>query len=215
MREVKLFFNSYADDFDAIYGHENKRGVIGSFIDRNFRKVMYTRFQQTIKNINNQNINSILDVGCGSGRYCVEYLKHGKSVVGIDFAEGMLKIANRICEDNFPDGNFKFIHADYFDFEFDNKCDASVLMGLFDYINESKSLLEKLGRETNKVILASFPKLRHILTFQRRIRYNIRKCPIFFYTEEQIIDTLNDLQMNNYEINDNGREFYVKIILSD
>ena len=109
---VELFFDSYANSFDSIYGHNNKRSFIGRTNDRLFRKEMYIRFKQTLKNINNHNITSILDVGCGSGRYCVEYVRYGKSVVGIDLAESMIKISKRICEYNFPNGNFKFIHAE-------------------------------------------------------------------------------------------------------
>ena len=211
---VELFFESYANSFDSIYGHNKKRNFIGRTNDKLFRKEMYIRFQQTLKNINNDNIFSILDIGCGSGRYCAEYLRYGKSVIGIDLAQRMLAIANRICGNNFPNGDFKFIHADYFDYAFDKKFDASVLMGLFDYIENSKSLLEKLSRDTNKIILASFPKRWNILTLQRMIRYKIRQCPLFFYTKKQIENMLNDLGMNNYELTDNGREFYLKIMSS-
>ena len=52
-KNVRLFFESYAKSFDSIYGHENKRSFIGRTNDRLFRKEMYIRFQQTLKNINN------------------------------------------------------------------------------------------------------------------------------------------------------------------
>ena len=212
--DIGLFFESYAKSFDSIYGHRKKRSFIGRMNDRFFRRAMYSRFEKTINIIKNDDINSILDVGCGSGRYCLEYLKYNKSVVGIDLAEEMLKISKHLCESNYPDGNFHFIHGDYLNYTFNKKSEVSILMGLFDYISDPKFLIEKLSKDTSKIILASFPKRWNILTLQRMIRYKIRQCPLFFYTKKQIENMLNDLGMKNYELTDNGREFYLKIMLS-
>ena len=73
--DIGLFFESYAKSFDSIYGHRKKRSFIGRMNDWFFRRAMYSRFEKTINIIKNDDINSILDVGCGSGRYCLEYLK--------------------------------------------------------------------------------------------------------------------------------------------
>ena len=202
-KNVELFFESYAESFDSIYGHNNKRSFIGRMNDRFFRRAMYSRFEKTINIIKNDDINSILDVGCGSGRYCLEYLKYNKSVVGIDLAEEMLKISKYLCESNYPDGDFHFIHGDYLNYTFNKKFEVTILMGLFDYISDPKLLIEKLSKFWN------------ILTLQRSIRYKIRKCPLFFYTKNQIKRLLNDLGLDNYEIVNNGREYYVKIILNN
>lgn len=213
--KVESFFESYAEDFDSIYGHSSERSLLGRINDRMFRSAMYARFKQTIDHINNDNIKSILDIGCGSGRYCFEFLKHGKNVTGIDLSEEMLKLAQDICVKDFPNGNIELIHGDYIDYEFNEKFDASVLMGLFDYISNPETLLSKLKNDTNKVIIGSFPKLWNIWTFQRFIRYKIRRCPIFFYTKKQLKLILTNLGINNYEIIDNGREYYLIITLNN
>ena len=213
--KVGSFFESYAESFDSIYGHRQKRSIVGRITDRFFRKAMYSRFEKTLSNINNDDINSILDVGCGSGRYCIEFLKFEKRVLGIDLADEMIKIASDVCKDQIPNGDIELIQGDYLNYEFDKKFDASVLMGLFDYISNPKVLLGKLKKDTNNIILGSFPKLWNVWTLQRMIRYRIRKCPIYFYTKKQMEDMLKDLGMNNYEITDNGREYYLKVILND
>ena len=46
--DVGVFFESYAESFDSIYGHRNKRSFIGRMNDRLFRKAMYSRFEKTI-----------------------------------------------------------------------------------------------------------------------------------------------------------------------
>ena len=213
--KVESFFQSYAESFDSIYGHREKRSFVGRTTDRLFRKAMYSRFEKTLYNIKKDDINSVLDVGCGSGRYCIEYLRLGKSVFGIDLADEMIKIANDVCKNEIPNGDIELIQGDYFDYELDKKYDASVLMGLFDYISNPKDLLKKLKKDTNKIILGSFPKLWNIWTIQRMVRYKIRRCPLFFYTKNQIESMLNDLDINNYEIYDNGREYFLKVTLNE
>ena len=213
--KVGLFFESYAESFDSIYGHREKRSFVGRITDRLFRRAMYSRFEKTLNNIKKDDINSVLDVGCGSGRYCIEYLRLGKSVFGIDLADEMIKIANDVCKNEIPNGDIELIQGDYFDHALDKKYDASVLMGLFDYISNPKDLLKKLKKDTNKIILGSFPKLWNIWTLQRMVRYKIRRCPLFFYTKNQIESMLNDLGMNNYEISDNGREYFLKVTLNE
>jgi ubiquinone/menaquinone biosynthesis C-methylase UbiE len=37
----------------------------------------------------------ILDAGCGTGRYCQLFQRRGAQVVGIDFSEGMLRVARQ------------------------------------------------------------------------------------------------------------------------
>jgi len=44
----------------------------------------------------------ILDAACGTGRYCRIFKEKGASVIGIDFSEGMLRVARR----NMPDIGF-------------------------------------------------------------------------------------------------------------
>jgi 2-polyprenyl-3-methyl-5-hydroxy-6-metoxy-1,4-benzoquinol methylase len=56
---------------------------------------MYIRFEETLKNIDTTEIHLVLDIGCGSGRYAVQFLRMGKSVTGIDMAEEMLKLAEQ------------------------------------------------------------------------------------------------------------------------
>ena len=45
---------------------------------------------------------SILDAGCGTGRYCVAFAKAGSKVTGVDFSEKMLAVAR----EHLPAANF-------------------------------------------------------------------------------------------------------------
>ena len=118
--KVKSNFESSAEKFDRIYNPSEEKSVLSRLLDKWFRKTMYFRFEETLKNIDNEGVQSILDVGCGSGRYCVEYLKMGKKVVGIDMASNMLKIAKGTCFETVPEGNIEFEGQDLLNFSTKN-----------------------------------------------------------------------------------------------
>jgi ubiquinone/menaquinone biosynthesis C-methylase UbiE len=89
---TQTFFHQYANDFDAIYGNQN--GLIDSVINRIFRKSMRLRYEKSIEGCEPVQGKSVLDVGCGPGHYSITVAQRGASrVVGIDFADGMLKLA--------------------------------------------------------------------------------------------------------------------------
>src|SRR5688572_14207827 len=50
----------------------------------------------------------VLDVGCGNGYTCGEFLKHGCQVVGIDLSEQGITLARK----SYPQGRFELLPAD-------------------------------------------------------------------------------------------------------
>ena len=94
-KDVETFFHGYAADFDSIYGHTKKRSTWDKFLDKYFRRSMRLRYNLVLKYSANTNIETILDVGCGGGVYCEALLNMGKTVTGLDIADGMLKLAEQ------------------------------------------------------------------------------------------------------------------------
>ncbi|HEV8286814.1 MAG TPA: methyltransferase domain-containing protein [Chitinophagaceae bacterium] len=214
VQDVKNFFHGYASDFDSIYGHTKTRGGFDKLMDKLFRKSMLLRFNETLRETAKPSIHSILDVGCGSGVYCVEFLKQGKEVVGLDIAEGMLEIAKQKTAEYNNSGKISFVLSGYMEHEFQRRFDAAVLMGFFDYIKDPVELIKKLQIDVTKEIYMSFPKKGGFLTWQRKLRYNMRNCPLYFYSKKSLTNILDqaDLQ-NRYTIKDLGRDFFVKATL--
>jgi len=214
VQDVKKFFHGYAADFDSIYGHSKSRGSFDKLMDKMFRKSMLLRFNETLKESAKPSIQTILDVGCGSGVYCVEFLKQGKTVVGLDLAEGMLDIARKKTAAFKDSGKISFILSGYMEYEFNQKFDAAVLMGFFDYIKEPVALIRKLQADTKKELYMSFPKKGGFLTWQRKVRYNMRHCPLYFYSKKSLTNILDESGLKGrYEIRDLGRDFFVKATL--
>ena len=209
-RTVGQFFDVYAKNFDAIYGHTEHRGALGRWVDRAFRQVMVRRFEETLRQTEKQAIHSVLDIGCGPGRYTAAFALQGKEVVGIDIAEEMLKIA----QDNIDAYNVTadLILGDYLSVRFDRVFDVACLMGFFDYIEDPVPVLKKLGTEVTGEFYASFPKSGGFLAWQRHIRYRLRRCPLWLYSKREVEDALIASGFANcYEIRDFGRDWYVVV----
>ena len=131
-----------------------------------------------------------------------------KKILGIDVADTMIKNAKEINQSNLDRCTFETI--DYLNFSEKNTklFDYAILMGFFDYIEEPIKIYNCLKKDT-KISLASYPKKYHYLTPQRYIKYNLRRCPIFFYTKKQIVSLMEMVGAKSYQIIDNDREFFV------
>ncbi len=207
---VGQFFDIYAKNFDALYGHTGHRSTLGRWVDRAFRQVMVRRFEETLRQTEKRAIHSILDIGCGPGRYTTAFALQGKEVVGVDIAEEMLKIAR----DNIDALNVTadLLLDDYLSVRFDRVFDAACLMGFFDYIEDPVPILKKLAAEVTGEFYASFPKSGGFLAWQRRVRYRLRKCPLWLYSKREVEDALIASGFAEcYEIRDFGRDWYVVV----
>ena len=208
---VKDFFSGYAEDFDSIYGDGKHRNIFDRMMDKLFRQSMYERYKRTIEFLTSNDVETVLDVGCGSGRYALDLSRNGMSITGVDLAQEMLDIAESNSQKFGFDNNF--ILGSYLDVKINQKHDAAILMGLFDYISNPVDLFIKLKKDTSKYILVSFPKSGGILAWQRKIRYNRRNCQLFYYTKESLKAVMEEASIENYEIHNNGREYFLIVYI--
>jgi len=212
IKKVENFFDSYSEAFDAIYDN-NSSNFFNKIINNLFRKAMRKRFELTLNysEMLGSSVQTVLDIGCGPGRYCEIFSKLNKDVTGIDIASQMIQFAdNRSKQKNLK---IKYLVGDYANYEFNNKFDLAILMGFFDYIKDANLIISKLKKDCN-FFCASFPKAKHWLTIQRKIRYAMRNCPLFFYEDSQIREILKKNDINNFEIVEHDREYFVSASLS-
>ena len=108
--------------------------------------------------------NSIIDIGCGTGRHSIELAKRGFNVTGIDISKGMLNEANKTAKKE--NVNVRFIKADAVQFRTDEKFDAAVCLceGAFALLG-----LDEDPREQDLEILKNInsllkPNAKFILT---------------------------------------------------
>ena len=82
----------------------------------------------------------VLDLGCGSGQYCLEFLKMGaRKIVGVDISQKMLSVAKKKSID------VEYIRADINDLSFlDEQFDIVFSSMAFHYIKDFDKLCENI-----------------------------------------------------------------------
>jgi len=210
---VGHFFDGYAEDFSSIYKEDTKkRSSLNTLTDKLFRKDIESRFNTTIALTDNDSINSILDIGCGPGHFVVRFLEQGKDVTALDIAPSMLEITKRRVESMQVNSPFVTILADYSEYTFSKTFDAACVMGVFEYIQDPVTFLKKLLLDIDKEIYISISDNKGLLAWQRRLRYKIRKCPLYLYSRNQLEDCLKKADCYDLaEIEDLERGYYVVI----
>lgn len=203
------FFDSYADEFDALYG--TPRNLVSKIINPLFRRSMRLRFERTIRECLPLNGATILDVGCGPGHYAVALAAGGaKEVLGIDFSQTMIDIARRNAERAKMGEVCKFQCADILLLPLERPFDFVILMGLMDYIGEPRAAIEKAVSLASRKALFSFPDRSGILAWQRRLRYRNR-CPLYMYDRDDIVGLISGFQGVTVDIAKLSRDYFVTV----
>jgi 2-polyprenyl-3-methyl-5-hydroxy-6-metoxy-1,4-benzoquinol methylase len=208
--KVRDHFHDDAERFDAIY--ESKKGPFAKFIDNHWRGVVQVRLDENVKRFSPMEGKRLLDVGCGSGRFCLAYAAHGaKKVVGIDFAKGMIDIANKLAKDAGVDDRVEYICGLFpGDMgEVTEPFDGTSGNGFFDYIEEPVPIIAKMREMTKGRLIMSFPKAVEWRIPLRRVRFWMKGTPLFLYREAQLKQILADAGVTDYEIVDLGRDYLV------
>ncbi len=175
---------SYWDARSELFGNYYKKP---SSFDRVFRKGVYERQAVAVKACKDIPNATVLDIGSGPGVNSVSLIKNGGAshVFGVDFAQHMIDYANATVKEEGVADKCTFVLGDVLTYDFGGrKFDYAYALGVFDYIDDAQALLSRMSQLSTKSFMASWPEngLRMAL---RRYRYT---CPLFHYTEQQIID---------------------------
>jgi 2-polyprenyl-3-methyl-5-hydroxy-6-metoxy-1,4-benzoquinol methylase len=202
---VQRYFGSITEEWDSLYHQKNKiRGIF----NRLFRKGLYERYKLTFAYCGVISGAKVLDIGCGTGLYSIEFAKRGASrVVGIDLAQPMVEFSQQKAREIGIQEICEFICGEFLTRPFEERYDIVVAMGLFDYVSEPQQFFKKIAKLSKGTFLASFPKDSLFWGTQRKIRYLIKKCPLYFYTYNQLVDLFQEAGFGKYKIISTNRGF--------
>lgn len=206
--EVKTYFTDRAKLFDSHYEGET---AFARQFNNVFRKPMFDRFVYTIEGIGNANGKRVLDIGCGSGRYCVEIAKTGGHVTGIELSTEMLRMAEARVKAAGVEGNVDLIEADFVSWADKQKgCtfDYAFAMGVLDYVEDAPAFIKRMGKVA-KTAMASFPKPTLVRMPLRKLRYGLRNCPVHFYRESEIRRMFEAAGLTKLEVRPMGPGYFV------
>ena len=203
---VTKFFDGYVDDFYSIYENQSNLSKLFNHI---FRRSMYRRFFEARNIFLSNEVKSLLDVGCGTGIHDVELCKNDNiNVYGIDIAENMISKAKVLHEERCNNEcSCEFVIADFSSMNFNDKYDGVLSLGVLEYIEDIVPFLKKMTDVSNKVVVASLPVKWNILMPQRKVRYWMRNCPLYFYSESSIKKIIHEAGISNYSILNLGRDY--------
>lgn len=184
MSKKKETVQNYWDARSELFANYYKKP---SSFDRVFRKGVYERQAIALKACKEINHANVLDVGSGPGINSVSLIKNAGAshIFGIDFAQHMVDYAIETAKVEGVADQCTFVLGDILTYDFgDRKFDYAYALGVFDYVENAQALLSRMSQLSTRSFMASWPEngLRMAL---RRYRYT---CPLFYYTEKQIID---------------------------
>ncbi len=208
--KVREHFHDDAERFDAIY--ERRKGPLAAFIDNWWRGIVQKRLELNVEKLRPLASKKILDVGCGSGRFCIAFAEEGAGkVVGIDFAEGMIEIADKLAQDAGVGSRCEFIVGAFPDGidRSETPFDACTGNGFFDYVEHPVPIIAAMRELTKGRLIMSFPKAVEWRVPVRRLRFWLKGTPLFLYREQQVRDLLAQAGVTDYEIIHLDRDYLI------
>src|SRR3989454_4027329 len=113
--------------------------------------------------------------------------KAGAPVLGLDFSEAMLALAERRARAEGLSSACRFAPGDLLPHPLPEKgFDYAIAIGFFDYQRDPVRALEVLARAARRRVFVSLPKRWHILTPQRYARYRLFRCFVRFYSRRDV-----------------------------
>jgi len=205
--KVRRYFDGAAERFDAIY--RSDKGVGQKLVDGLFRGVIHRRFELTFELLGSPEGKRVLDVGCGSARYGVELARKGAEVVGLDFAAGMVELAEEAANEAGVADRCHFEQCDFLTWSDSGHFDICLAIGFFDYIDKPGAFLEQMRALEPQQCVFSFPKRWTLRTLPRWLRLNANGCPVYFYSADQVEHLMRESGWEHVEIHRLSRDFLV------
>lgn len=211
---VKSHFDREYRQFDSFY--REKKGIFSRIIDRIFRRSMQLRFEKVIKEVAPYEDATVFDVGCGTGRYSLALaLKGIKKALGVDFAQNMSDEANSLARQFKVDHICQFVKADFMQMNIDETFDHVFAMGVFDYIADPVPFVKKMVQSAKTKVMVSFPVSGGIIQWFRKFKFEkLKKCPVFFYSEEEVKQIARQAGAERFTIEKMAKDYFLTIFLS-
>jgi 2-polyprenyl-3-methyl-5-hydroxy-6-metoxy-1,4-benzoquinol methylase len=197
--KVGAYFDRAATTFDTFYDH--KRSAFMQWVDRKFRSDVFIRYCMTFETIMPLKDRTVLDVGCGSGPYAVKAVQLGsRRVVGLDMAPGMIDLARQRAAAAGVADKCEFVLGVFPENSPEEVFDYVIVMGVMDYIAHPLPFLSALAQKIRVSAVLSFPSKYWVRTLLRKVRYRLKRCPVYFYEPEQIKQLAEGSGFSNVKI---------------
>ena len=124
---------------------------------------------------------TVLDVGCGPGRYAVAAAERGADIIGIDFSPKMLELARERALDRGVADRCRFVEADFDAYQPEERFDIVLMMGLLEFRADPERDLARLSELATEKVIVNIPPPFRWRTTARRVRHRLRPAPPSYY----------------------------------
>jgi 2-polyprenyl-3-methyl-5-hydroxy-6-metoxy-1,4-benzoquinol methylase len=211
---VREYFDRESRRFDAIY--ETRKPATQRVVDRIFRHVVVRRFELITNLAPMVGDWTVLDVGCGPGRYAIALAQAGAShVVGVDASAAMIEIAGSEARRLGVGEQCTFVTQGFTEYATDERFDVVVATGYFDYLPDPEAHLRRMIARCRGRIFASIPKKWEFRVPIRKARFAYERGFVRFYSRGQL-DALiasTGIERSRVSIIDLGRDWILTIRL--
>jgi SAM-dependent methyltransferase len=133
--------------FEEMYSAEDEEGF-DSWHERDLRML---RKRLSLEILNGYSFASVLDVGCGKGTFTQMLKRVNNMVLGVDGSATAIEKAQA----SFPDIDFRQMDVHELG-KLDQAFDAVVVMALFAYVEDWRSVLAQIARMTRWIYVAEY-----------------------------------------------------------
>lgn len=182
---IRKHFDDDSARFDAIY--KDDKPAHQRFVDTYVRGIVAQRLRLVRVMAPIPGEWTVLDVGCGSGRFDIALVKDGAShALGIDFAPRMIEIAEREAKAAGVADRCDFQVAEFMEFKPADRFDIVLAIGYFDYVKDAETHLKKMLELSRVRVFASFPKRMEWRVPMRMARFALSGGFVRFYSRGEI-----------------------------
>jgi SAM-dependent methyltransferase len=197
-RQVRDFFRRRAEIWDRIYEGDSR---LWRWFNRLFRRGIFLRAALALRAVQGNDCRSVLDVGCGSGRVSCLLAEGGvERVHGVDLAAPMIDLASRLASRRGLADACEFTVGDFREMELPGLYDAAIALGVFDYLPEPVPFLRKMRRHARTLVFFTVPSPTLVRSPLRKLRYALRRCPVFFYRRKKVASLLREAGFQHFDI---------------
>lgn len=213
-QQVENHFSKTYKTFDSFYDPD--KGFLSRWIDRVFRRSMQLRFERVVAAVAPYSGKTVLDVGCGAGRYAIVLARQGVAkVLGIDFAENMIRAAQQAATQFQVTQIVQFERADFMHLQIPQPFHHSFAMGVMDYVSEPVPFMQKMIACTTDTVMLSFPRAGGCIQWCRKhYFFKIKKCPVYFYSRTAIEELARLAGAKEFTLQPMAKDFFLQIVVN-